>query len=1018
MRFSSHWLFKFKILSEAASLLPQMTEHEHGQISRLASILLLGFFLPNSTGNEFFLLQNLSSRTHINSLQATGSSTAEQTSSPDALTDFLMSIPLDERLASTSHEYSDSFGELNTIVDERFDATLHSFLKNAVVPLLSTRPAHTRQVDHLHVLAMAIHPHPSEQPLRATVAELKKSNRGSTDVWGKTSWLMSSMVPHSFHLNYRHRRLLAQVVDAPLFEGALLHLRASLYAFGMASLTPYDSHWAQCGMVSIAVQAGQSVALREEWGRLLNRLMEDRTHYKSCQTKAKAIPSLSFMTETEDSFCPHRARGRLLNVFLSRLGQSRHFADDDFLQHTLSSLSDAIEFKVDSWTKEEDEQSHTSEPPCVLASLLLAAQPLFCFLLPLHRKEGEDAESDGGQYRDMLVSCGTQLLHHWDREIAQEASHLLEMAFTYGPVSIVDDYSGALFSSIKMAIENALKSMTDDKPFPITGIIAMVSAKCRSIAKALLKLLTSLERTEPSIANFIDRLIASVCCACPTAADAYMDKVQVLLDDNITSEKSKQQLLAALLGKRRSHFFNKSPDPSSKQVQKQLATGKIGWDMYLLGRQALVSGSYSAAAAIYEELSFVATSDYNYLWLSSLQKIGRAEGRLLEEGALGIPATSIDLLSAASTFQSLPAFLGSIPADFEFQLRFVNLRLDFLDLVCSIRQLASEMRLTGVGPNKFTRSGLHLKSAVKLLNGLGTKYLSAYREHGLFMCQQSRTSLRTLHALCRFVASATQSTFIDELPDFGKENIHQNALLALTLPQGDASHPLTILMKRLDSQVLKDLSGSVDAKIRAAALLQVLDGVLKVPSPFPRAFLRTKQIHRADYRLYLDPEVSDDHGETEDDVEDVIDLPAGSMVTAIASGNIPEEMMQATDLRFFTVIIWHRVSFQKIHTEKNRDTDQDKPEDDVKPLVSETKATPSSMIISTPAVSKASPTNVASLSPAGKFFVKLECERLFWEPGKYRIETRLGCRDLRGGEWELPVDYGSHQSLSIRIHKA
>ena len=1010
-----------------------MTEHEHGQISRLASILLLGFFLPNSTGNEFFLLQNLSSRTHIHSLQVTGSSTAEQTSSADVLTDFFMSIPLDERLSSIPHEYcSDSFGELNSIVDEIFDARLHSFLRNALVPLLSTRPAHTRQVDHLHVLAMAIHPHPSEQPLRATVAEFKKSNSSSSDVWAKTRWLMSSLVPHSFHLNYRHRRLLAQLVaehlvvptfdadhasiDAPLFEGALPHLRASLYAFGMASLTPYDSHWAQCGMVSIAVQAGQRAAIREEWGRLLNRLMEDRAHYKSCHTKAKTVPSLSFMTETEDSFCPHRARGRLLNVFLSRLGQSRHFADDDFLQHALSSLSDAIEFKVDCWTKEEDEQAHTSEPPCVLASLLLAAQPLFCFLLPIHSKEGE-VDSEEGQYRDMLVSCGTQLLHHWDSEIAHEASNLLEMAFTYGPDRIVHDYAGALFSSIKIAIDNALKTPVDDKHFAISGIIAVVSAKCRNIGKAMLKLLTSLERTEPPTAYFVDRLIGSVCSACPTAAGAYMGRVQELLDENTTSEKSKQQLLAALLGNRRSHFFNKSPDQSCKHVEKQLSRGKTGWDLYLLGRQALVSGSYSGAGAIFEELSFIATSDYHYLWLSSLQKITRAEGRLLEEGAMGIPGTCIDLLSAVSTIQSLPSFLGSIPADFEFQLRFVNLRLDFLDIVCSIRQLASEMRLTGVGPNKFTRSSLHLKGAVKLLNGLGTKYLSVYREHGLFTCQQSRTSLRTLHALCRFVASATQSTFIDELPASGKENVQQNAPLEFTLPQGDASHPLTILMKRLDSQVLKDMSGSVDAKIRAAALLQVLDGVLKVPSPFPRAFLRTRQIQRADYRLCLDPELSDDHGEGDDDVEDAIVLPPGSMVTAIASGTIPEAIVQATDLPFFTVMVWHTVSFQKMHTRKNRNTDQDKPEDDVKSLVSETKATPSSAI-SSPAVNKAIPTNVTSLSPAGKFFVKLECDRLFLEPGEYRIETRLGCRDVRGGEWELPVHKGSHQSLSIRIHKA
>jgi integrator complex subunit 7 len=689
----------------------------------------------------------------------------------------------------------------------------------------------------------------------------------------------------------------------------------------------------------------------------------------------------------------------------------------DFLQHALSSLSDAIEFKVDCWTKDEDEQSPTSEPPCVLASLLVAAQPLFCFLLPLHPRKGEEEESKDAQYRDLLVSCGIQLLHHWDSEIAQEASNLLEMAFSYGAGRIVDEYSGALFSSIKLAIENDLKKTTDDGDMSITGIIAVVARKCRHIGEAVLKLLMSMDRTEPSNALSIDRLIASVACACPSIADPYMGRIKELLDEKTTSEKTKQQLLAALLGNRRSHFFNKSSDGPSKHLEKGISAGMTGWDLYLLGRQALVSGSYGAAQTIYEELSFFASSGSNYLWLSSLQKIASAEAHLLEGGAMGIPASGIELRSAASTIQSLPSFLGSTPADFAFQLRFLNLRLDFVDIVCSIRQLASEMRLTSVGPKKFTRSSLHLKSAVKLLNVLGTKYLTFYRQHGLFTCQQSRTALRTLHALCRFVSSATQSAFIDELPDFGVESVHQNAILALTLPQGDASHPLTILMKRLHNQVLKDMSGSVDAKIRAAALLQVIDGVLKVPSPFPRGFLRTRPIQRVDYRLYLDSELSDDHGEADDDIEDEVELPAGSMITFFASGSIPESLVKSADLPFYTIIMWHTVSFQKTHTKTINDTDQEKTESDTKSVASETKTTINAISISTAGESNAAPTNAISLSPAGKFFIKLECERLFMEPGKYRIETRLGCRDIRGGEWELSVNDGYCPSLSIRIHK-
>lgn len=1003
-----------------------MSDYEHGQVSRLASILLLGFLLPRSTGNTFFLQQHMSSRNH----QATGSSTNEYTQSAETHGDYLLSMPLEERLASTPFEYSsENFGEIQSVADERFDSKLCSFFQNAIAPFLNSRPAHTRQVDLLHILAMAIHPQPSEQPMRKTVGSL-----GDSQAWGRTRRLMSNLAPHSFHLNYGHRALLARLIaehlvvpsfeedqaaiDAPLFEGALPHLRASLYAFGMASFTSFDAHWSQSGLVSIAVQSRQQNVVREEWGRLLNRLMDDRTKYKCRHSKSRLSPSLSFMTENMDGFCPHRARGRLLQIFVCRLGQARHFADGDFLKHALGSLCDAIEFKLDSWTKEEG-QSSTTESPCILASLLVAAQPLFCLLLPKKiAQDEEDRESEDNQHRDMLVSCCIQLLHHWDFEISSGASRVLEMAFCYGPEKAVDDYSQALFSSMKLAIEDTLQRPVGSKNLAIGGILAIVSRKCRALGDSMMKFLSSVDRTTPENAHVVDRLIASIAHACPTMAKEYMVKAQTLLAESTTTEASRQHLLSTLLGSRRSYFFNMSLDRDITQYIERTISNSNGWDLYLIGRQALVSGSCAAAKTIFEELSCRATSDTSYQWLSALKRVATAEAGLLNNGAMGIPSAAIELMTATSTVQSLDSLSDGKKASFQLALRLLRLRLDFLDLISLVRQIASEMRLTNIGPKEFTRPSLHLNRSVKLLNQLGDRYLKLYREYGLFICQHSRTAMRTLQALCRFIANATQSTFIEELSTMGAQNLRQDAILALTFPQGEPYHPLTVIMKRFDEKIFKEMTGSVDAKLRAAALLQVIEGILKVPVPFPRSFLVTRPIHPAHYRLYLDADLSEDHGDADDDIDTQIELPIGSFVTFCASGNIPQTLLRSCQLPFYTILVWHTVTYEAIPTQTSKAAEQEKSEDENKSAAGENMGNLSATTMPPATDSSAPPACAISLSPSGRFFVKLECQRMFLRAGAYKIRTHLGCRDIRGGEWELPVDRASVETISIRVDKA
>ena len=207
-----------------------------------------------------------------------------------------VAMSLGERLEGSAHRYGNEFGELDDlIVHQHLENSFRSFLKIGLRSFLLGRPAHATEVDLIHILAMAIHPRPSDQCIRKTTTRLEDQK---SEIWETTLGLMSSLVPNSFNINYQHRVELVRIVldclvlpecqqeagicqNAPLFEGAIPHLRASLYAFGMASTSLYDNHLAQCAMVSLAIQSRIEHVIKEEWSRLLHRLVDDRTNYKN-----------------------------------------------------------------------------------------------------------------------------------------------------------------------------------------------------------------------------------------------------------------------------------------------------------------------------------------------------------------------------------------------------------------------------------------------------------------------------------------------------------------------------------------------------------------------------------------------------------------------------------------------------------------------------------------------------------------------------------------------------------------
>ena len=269
------------------------------------------------------------------------------------------------------------------------------------------------------------------------------------------------------------------------------------------------------------------------------------------------------------------------------------------------------------------------------------------------------------------------------------------------------------------------------------------------------------------------------------------------------------------------------------------------------------------------------------------------------------------------------------------------------------------MRLVGAEPKKFTRSNLHLRNIVKLLRKLSTEYMKLYKMYGLFLCQQSRSVLRTLHSLCSFVAKAANKIFLDSIDS-------ENSLK--TVAAGDLAQPLTSLLKQVDSVALEKVNQYVDPKIRAVTFLEIIDGILKAPVPIPRSLTRTVDLPSASLRTFFDPDVHEIE-------KSALKICPGKPVVCLASGTIPQSLLQRSKLPFNILLLWYTLEPKEI-------SGQD-------------------LVPKMPQKIECGPI-ATSMSSSGSFFVRVKSQALLSD-GWYDLKFRLGCRDVRGGEWELPL---------------
>lgn len=110
--------------------------------------------------------------------------------------------------------------------------------------------------------------------------------------------------------------------------------------------------------------------------------------------------------------------------------------------------------------------------------------------------------------------------------------------------------------------------------------------------------------------------------------------------------------------------------------------------------------------------------------------------------------------------------IGESQMTFRFQLEVIDLNIAFLQLCLSARGLAGEMQLTGVKARSFTRTHLHQRNIGLCFAALADRHRSLYQRHCFNKSHQTKTSIRSMSALCRFMAIFTGKVVFEEMVSF------------------------------------------------------------------------------------------------------------------------------------------------------------------------------------------------------------------------------------------------------------
>lgn len=944
-----------------------MTRSEHNLISKYAAIYLLGYLNPYSTGCNFFSLRSAVLK--------------------NGLLDAFIELDLEERLEDTSQCFdANEMGQTNVCSDLSTERAFDSFLQNGLAALWRERDA-SNNTDALHLVAMAIAPHLDTSLVGNIVASWEESQ---IPAWIKASRLMGCLFAHSFQVHYGLRKrmisllaenLLLPESDSPdeILAGAVPHLLAALHTFSSHSARDaHDANIAHQAMVRIATQTGKDIIALEVFYHLLSQTIEDKNRCR-CNDSSK-------------TFCPHIARGKLLRHCIISFNGSRYYADGTFTEQTLAALKASLEELLMPW-QGESENVPESNSACLLSSLLYASESFFYFLLD------QDLVT---QFLEMNL----QLLHHSECRIRTAASSLLAVALSYhkSPDTIVKP----LFEALKAAIELKL-SQGDFKNQEFNSIVTVASRKSPKFAFSFLSFTiesrqkkkdwsSADKKKDSEIASFASGLIAAAALPNGRVAMAQAKATIRLLQAETKRGNclAARHLATALLSTRHGYIIDNADNDIQNIVLQVISHELDNWGAYQLAWQAMCTGNFSIAKQIYTNLQQYSTTENSYIWLGVLLKIAEAEACLNDNGAKGIPEATTCLQAAVSYTESM-----SSQSDYcmIFQIKFLRLRLDFLDLWAVTRLVCQETRLFATVPKESNRVGLHRINNIKCWGALASRYFSLYRCHGLFLCMQSRTTLRTMSAICKRLESTIMKLLGE--PTSSKTKTSSCA----DEPKGDEMHPMIRLQKYIENADFLTKDKFVEPAVSATLLSELLEGLNRAPIPFPKGFIHAVKLPSAILRISLDP--SQKHNAmSQDDIvnlgfnalPDSITVYPGNVVTIFATGAVPRSVKKRAYSTFSRLLLW---------TEIKRLSAPDKTfckQEVGGQVIKETKDDDALIPVHKFEI---------STSHSNNFAVNMELPTIK-SVGIYKVDFRLGCRDIGCGEWKLPY-VGAPNTILVQV---
>lgn len=951
------WL---ELVQIATILAPTLTEDQHGRVMHLVTILLLGFLLPQSTGAELELFD--------------GETPLCQDFDPDM---HILNHTLERRLAllSKTNRVLPDVHDLETFEYSPVDNALTDFLLKGLKPLLLAREAHRSSVDILHLLAMMIHPQPRQFP-----AYIQGRSH-----WKFTQDLLESGMGRYFEIGYEKRLVVAKLVEeslvlpslneantelnAHLLDRAVPHILASLQEFRQyTAQCGWDSHVAYAAVVSLTVQTDNVKLLLTTWKQLFTEFLDDpglcscSPHdTRGCSTSVRSSYRTYSLIPGRANFCRHRERGLVLTEFIRRCGITRRKRDRRFHEHLVVSVAEALENEYEKQVKRSDQMdiySDQSLSPCFLASLLAIASMFFPLL------NGPDEICEDDPY-DTILRHTIDFLSHPVALIRESASSALVSSLEGLSTNSISRYVGSIGAILLHMDHEAKQSVC------IVNLMCLLTSKSNEFTEHLVQLYGKGVAIPSS-------WIAILCRSSTVLLSPDLEKLQSLL---LSSCGEREDIMASILALRGSQYFQHDKKDQNNMIDQE-TKGHSAWRYYQLARHATVVGSFRSAAIFLSSIERNCDTETSYFWLQGLYHLNCAEALLNENKAFAIP-------QAITHFEDAMCYLKNMDrtknksCSVQFQVDMIRHRIDFLALLTVLRQITSEMKLTGEGPKKTTRPHRTLRNLVHLFAILARRLSHLSVKHGLnFQYPGSFLSI-FIHELCSlFMADATARMFksyLSSVPD---------PVFRLEKAKAVRQHfPMASLLCRMHD-FIENIDDSAPPVARAETLLELMNRILMCPAPYSKDFFVVKPMSHVSFSILS-------NGRAISLDENVIKGKPIIPTSFDIYGNVPEDIFASARVPFHSILLWYRLRFVR-HLQGNTEG------------VPEASADISKRI----PVIENSPLE-AKITRGGLFTLSVECPPIA-DGGHFAVDMKLGCRNIKGEEFHLATDK-LHSTLSINL---